>query len=408
LVRIKNEREGYEGICVDIHCHCNASNYPDKGAVREIPFIVNRVLGVKESYAKIEEVAKLQLDRGMDFPAISDHGTINAGKKLREIYGGRCLVNCEYVVKASNKGHQLEILCLNIDEDLHGKLLELAKEGVEQFVTYCKDNKVPHTFAHPAWFLKSDPPVQVEMFADWIQYFDTLEINGDMQLENELIFEIAKLHNKSLSGGSDDHMAIYAGTTFTNAPNAKSLDEFLQEFNKGNIQPGGIFYKTVNSLKREIYRGVELYALREHGFKKWAWTSALATSLALPWITPWAIPTLAVPLALGFAILTIPQAMAYQEKQRLRKRTEKLIKKYFLKIESAKESEDISRQIYEIDKEMNKLLQKRNFLESEKDNIQRKYESLVERLISGHELRPPSMLERISSAIFKGWGQPKY
>ncbi len=250
---------------VDLHVHtiCSKILFTNKWA---------RFFEVKDCYSIPEEVYKIAKKRGMDLVAITDHNEIACALELSKKYED-VIVGAEYTVKASKKGHLVDVIVLDLDEQLHKEFLKLRKIGLKEFTKFAKKEGKPYFLCHIGYVVNPETKLEPKLIDEWLSYFDVIEtINGSMQRENEFAQMLAYINNKIGVAGSDAHTLRRIGLTYTFS-NAKNKEEFLENIIKGKVIPCGE-EANLKKLKREallhqrMFVKYDLKHLREKSLKK--------------------------------------------------------------------------------------------------------------------------------------------
>jgi len=325
-------------IRIDTHVHA------EEQKIATDPFA--EFFHTTESYTTIEEVHRLAKKQGNDYVIITNHNDIEPSKRLVECFPEDSLMGCEYAVRASEMGHELDVLCLGINEDADEELTYLRKDKLESFARFCIDNKVAYAWAHPFCPTSKKLPITPDQFNNWLNYFPVIETrNGDLQIENYLAQIIAKMKGKAGSGGSDAHSKYGLGKTRTVAENASNLEEFLTEFREGRIYAEGD-WGSIKKKTSELYSIIWNYLKRE---KHWRRYFTLLSLLVPP-----------VNIALASGMLIIPYAKAVSGKINSEEEVRIFAKKYFKHI-CQEECLPPQQEIADLQHEIDKLTRKQNY-----------------------------------------------
>lgn len=231
------------GTKCDMHVHSIGSN-------NVIPLRITKLFGVRESYSTPEDIHKLAKERGMDFVTITDHNSIEQSLRLAYLYPDDSFTGCEYAVKANDEGHVIDILCYNINMEMHEKLM-IKRNNVclEEFVDYLKQNNIMHAGAHLAEPVKPRMKITPEPLMKWVGMFHTQEtLNGDAMRANDIAEMCVDFRNRCQKsgerriakiGGSDAHTLNTITRAHTIAPNARTKGEFLEALANGEVMPAG-------------------------------------------------------------------------------------------------------------------------------------------------------------------------
>jgi glycosyltransferase involved in cell wall biosynthesis/predicted metal-dependent phosphoesterase TrpH len=213
---------------VDLHCHSTASQLSRLG--------VQRSLGLPECATPPEEVYELAKRRGMDFVTITDHDTIAGALELE----GRpdCFVSEELTARFAGEPQAVHVLCYGITPGDH-EWLQAHSGDVEACAAYLHENGIVCALAHPffnvaAPLTRRHRRVLAELFPIW-------EVrNGSRAAElNMPAVVYIETRGGTGIGGSDDHAGVDIGRTFTEAPDAKTPEEFLRHLLAGRAEAAG-------------------------------------------------------------------------------------------------------------------------------------------------------------------------
>lgn len=250
---------------VDLHLHTVGSQnvFDNKWA---------RLMGARDCYSDPEKVYRIAKQNGMDLVAITDHNEISEAVKLAEKHND-AIVGSEYMVKASDKGHILDVVVLDLDTKIHKEFMKLRKESLEKFTTLARQEKKPYFLCHIGFLVNPNTELIPSMIDEWVSHFDIIEtINGSRQRENEFAQLVAELNGKGCVGGSDSHSEMGVGLTWTEA-NANSKDEFFKCLIKGEIEAHGEWgsYKKLKKdallISKRFFK-YEANKVKEKGFKQ--------------------------------------------------------------------------------------------------------------------------------------------
>ncbi len=333
-----------------------------------------RFFHTAESYTTIEEVHKLAKKEGNDYVTITNHSDIEPSKRLVELHPKDSFMSCEYAVKASEIGHELDVLCLNINEDADKELTYLRKRNLEDFVKYCSNNKVPYIWAHLFYPTSKKFKFTPELFDHWLNYFSVIETkNGDLQIENYLAEIIAKMKKKGKSGGSDAHSIHGLGKTRTVAENASNLEEFLTELMEKRTYTEGE-WGSIRKKSKEFHSVLWNYLKRE---KHWRRYMTLLSLL---------IPPFNIGLVAGSIV--IPYAKAISNKIYSEGEAKNFAEKYFRHL-CQEECQPQQKEISDLQQEIEELKGKQNVYQENVREIKSNYKNIL------NDLQKKSFLAKI-------------
>jgi glycosyltransferase involved in cell wall biosynthesis len=253
-----------DNIKIDLHCHDHNSNVPDE--------LLGRILNVPETWLKTERLIKSLRKSECDVITITNHNNARSCFELLE-KGIDVLVGAEFSCTVPDYNIGIHVLTYGFNEKQERELNKLRK-NIYAFREYTAEHNIPVIWAHPLYHYSSDKLPSLEFFNKMALVFDCFEvINGQRDtwqnmlvkvwlegLTPEKINEISKKtgiradqycrnpYKKSMSGGSDSHMGIFAGQTgsILHVPNlTKKLKTTapsllaLEAIRRGNIMPYG-------------------------------------------------------------------------------------------------------------------------------------------------------------------------
>lgn len=215
---------------VDFHCHDFNSNVPDE--------LWGRILGLPETWLKTDELLRVQRANGCELPVITNHNNARSCWTLME-RGVDVLPAAEFTCTVPE--HELYVHVLTYGfTPAQEPVLNKKRKNIYQFVRYCAEQKIELILPHPLYFYTRSARLSPELFEKFAVMFQRFEvINGQRDtwqsslvlnwarsLTEEKLARYARKHNldpadygvtprlpKVLTGGSDDHMGLSAGTS---------------------------------------------------------------------------------------------------------------------------------------------------------------------------------------------------
>jgi glycosyltransferase involved in cell wall biosynthesis/predicted metal-dependent phosphoesterase TrpH len=213
---------------VDLHCHSTASATSRLG--------VQRALGLPECATPPEEVYELAKRRGMDFVTITDHDTIDGALVIA--HHADAFISEELTAQFRGEPQAVHVLCFDITPADH-EWLARHRDDVENCAEYLSANDIACALAHP--FYAVGAPLRSRHRRRLAELFSVWETrNGSRAPELNLPARVyIETHGGIAVGGSDDHAGIDIGRTYTEAPAAATVAEFLDHVRAGRVNPGG-------------------------------------------------------------------------------------------------------------------------------------------------------------------------
>jgi glycosyltransferase involved in cell wall biosynthesis len=220
-----------ELLKIDLHCHDFNSDVPDE--------ILGRILGVPETWLKSKKLIKTLKKNGCNAFTVTNH---NNARSCHELIAKKydVLVGAEFSVMVPDYKIGIHVLTYGFSKN-DEKALNKLRYNVYEFLQYTHKRNIPTIWAHPLYHYSVDKQIPFDFFSKMALIFERFEVlNGqrdtwqNMLVKNwietitpEVINNDAKRfdidlslytnrpYQKSMSGGSDDHMGIYAGQTGT-------------------------------------------------------------------------------------------------------------------------------------------------------------------------------------------------
>lgn len=251
-----------ECLRVDLHCHDHNSDVPDE--------LWGRLLGLPETWLKTGALVKCLRRNGSDVITVTNHNNARSCWALRDA-GEDVLVGAEFTCLFPEYGLYLHILTYGFTPEQE-VVLKRKRRNVYDFVRYCAEHDIPLVLPHPLYFYTSQP-VDLELFEKLALMFQRFEVlNGQRDrwqsvlalhwlkgLDAEKLdgyrrkhaldpadFGVDLLRPKILTGGSDDHMGLTAGTCGSrlHVPNLAQRTEplsvlALEALRAGRVVPYG-------------------------------------------------------------------------------------------------------------------------------------------------------------------------
>lgn len=234
----------------DLHVHSKHSNQPTEWLLRQV--------GAPESFTEPKEIYRRCRERGMRFVTISDHDSIAGALEIQHLPG--TFLSSEVTVEFPEDGCEIHLLVAGITEQEHRDLQEIRRD-IYEVRDYVRRQGIAHSVAHPLFRVNDRLTLdQVEKLLVLFDRFEALNGMHDRRandlvrrifgsLTREMVEDLAGRHRlepfgptpwiKSFTGGSDDHGGLYLGATYTETPEAATVEEFLAHLRAGRHEPGG-------------------------------------------------------------------------------------------------------------------------------------------------------------------------
>jgi glycosyltransferase involved in cell wall biosynthesis len=218
-------------IKIDLHCHDFNSDEPDE--------ILGRILNVPETWLETDDLIKELKFNKVDAITITNHNNARSCFSLQE-RGVDVLVGAEFSCRVPDFGIGIHVLAYGFNAEQEKKL-NIHRKNIYSFLEYACEQDIPTIWAHPLYY-HSDMIPTIDFFEKMSLIFERFEVlNGQRDtwqnmltkvwidhLSPDIIDQYAKKHQldvakyckntyrKSMSGGSDSHIGIFAGQTGTN------------------------------------------------------------------------------------------------------------------------------------------------------------------------------------------------
>lgn len=213
---------------VDLHCHDRNSDTPDE--------LWGRILGLPESWLKTGKLVKRLQHNGCDVITVTNHNNARSCWTLLD-EGYDVLVGAEFTCYFPEAELYLHVLTYGFSPEQE-VVLQAKRQNVYDFLRYTAENNIPVVLPHPLYFYARNESIGLELFeklAVMFQRFEvlngqrdvwqsTLTLNWVQNLTPDKIHAYASKHRldprdfgvdpyapKVLTGGSDDHMGLFAG-----------------------------------------------------------------------------------------------------------------------------------------------------------------------------------------------------
>ncbi len=214
----------------DLHCHSKFSEHPSEWFLQR--------LGASESYTEPDAIYRTQRERGMDFVTITDHNRIEGALYLKEKYPDRVITGVETTTYFPEDRCKIHILVYGLDS-AQFEMIQKIREDIYDLRDYLKETGLAYSVAHATYSVNRI--LTFEHVEKLILLFDVFEtVNGGrdrysnqvwlrtlQSLTPEHIEDLQRQYRiepisdtpwiKGFTGGSDDHAALFLGTSYTEA-----------------------------------------------------------------------------------------------------------------------------------------------------------------------------------------------
>jgi len=213
---------------IDLHCHDLNSDVPDE--------LWGRILGLPETWLKTKKLVKRLKKNGCDVVTVTNHNNARSCWALLD-EGYDVLVAAEFTCYFPEYELFVHVLAYGFTQEQENEL-NTKRKNIYDFLRYTTQHDIPVILPHPLYFYTRNEKIDLTLFEKLAVMFQRFEVmNGQRDLWQsvltlnwaqgltaEKIYRYAKKHDldpvdfgvdpgrpKILTGGSDDHMGIFAG-----------------------------------------------------------------------------------------------------------------------------------------------------------------------------------------------------
>ena len=189
----------------------------------------------RESYNDPETVYRSLKRRGMDLVTITDHDSIDAAESLRH-YPDFFL--SEEVTVEMPSGSEMHLGVYDINEQQHAAI-QRRRNDFESLIVYLQEQGLFFSANHV--FSGLTGRRTAEDFDAFERLFPAIEtLNGCMlQRANRAAESLASRLGRTAIGGSDAHAHATLGSAWTEAPGARTRQEFFGRLRSGQTRTAG-------------------------------------------------------------------------------------------------------------------------------------------------------------------------
>ncbi|MDB5988253.1 MAG: hypothetical protein JWR16_3306 [Nevskia sp.] len=217
-----------ESLRIDFHCHDHNSDVPDE--------LWGRILRLPETWLKTGKLVKCLQGNGSDVLTITNHNNARSCWKLLE-KGHDVLPAAEFTCFFSEYDLYVHVLTYGFTPAQEA-ILNRKRGDIYEFLRYTAEHDIPVILPHPLYFYTTNPGISPELFEKLALMFQRFEVlNGQRDVWQSVLtlhwaqglneeklqrysrkhhlnpadFGVSPLRTKTLTGGSDDHMGMFAG-----------------------------------------------------------------------------------------------------------------------------------------------------------------------------------------------------
>ncbi len=238
---------GDDAFKIDLHCHDRNSDVPDE--------TLGRILGAPETWLPTDKLVHTLRGNGVDALTITNHNNARSCWDLLD-RGEDVLPAAEFSCTLPDFAVGVHVLTFGFTPEQESKLVRLRKD-IYRFLEYAAAEDLPTVLAHPLQFHSPRGLPSLELMDRFAVLFERFEgLNGQrdawqnlltiawvQSLDEEGVEAAARRtgmradafcrrpYAKSITGGSDCHIGVFAGATGTrlHAPGWRTAREKRSE-----------------------------------------------------------------------------------------------------------------------------------------------------------------------------------
>ena len=211
---------------------CDLHVHTDRSGMCTVP-LARRFC--RESYNDPLALYATLKQRGMDLVTVTDHDSIDAVEALRHFPD---FFLSEEITCTLPSGMAVHVGVYDITERDHAEL-QSRRDDMRGFAAYCREKRILCAVNHVFSALTgSRTYADFALFEDVFPALET--INGHIpHCCNREAEALSTLWRKIPLGGSDSHTLAELGRAFTEAPGARTRQEFLEALKAGHVRARG-------------------------------------------------------------------------------------------------------------------------------------------------------------------------
>ncbi len=213
---------------IDLHCHDLNSDTPDE--------LWGRILKLPETWLTTKKLIKCLKGNGCNVITVTNHNNAKSCWQLKE-KGVDVLAGAEFTCHFAEYNLFVHVLAYGFSQNEEATLNSL-RSNIYDFLKYANAQDIPVILPHPLYFYTRNDKIDLSLFEKIAVLFQRFEVlNGQRDLWQSVltlnwvnsltpkkIEQYARKHNlnpseygvnpanpKILTGGSDDHMGLFAG-----------------------------------------------------------------------------------------------------------------------------------------------------------------------------------------------------
>lgn len=234
----------------DLHIHSRYSARSEEWLFRRFDF--------PDSYSDPRQLHAQLFAAGMDFITITDHDTIEGCLQIVDLVD--TFISEQVTTYFPQDSCKIHLLVWGITEAQHADIVTV-RDSIFDLQQYLQNNRIAHAVAHPLYSINGQlKAAHLEKLILLFKHFEGVNGLRDTLLSDlaqtllggltpEKIEEFANRQNlapthpepwrKILLGGSDDHGGQFVASAYTETPDVKSVETFLQRLREGTCTARG-------------------------------------------------------------------------------------------------------------------------------------------------------------------------
>lgn len=264
LENLQNSLDLENCLKIDMHVHDCNSDVPDE--------LWGRILGIPETWLKTKSLIKVIERNGATALTITNHNNARSCWKLKE-KGIDVLSGAEFTCHFKEFNAYVHVLAYGFSPEQEARMNHHRRD-IYRFCEYTLENNIPTVLPHPTYLYFKHQRVDIEILEKLALLFERFEVlNGQRDIwQNQLTLkwlqgmnperlrDLERKHGihssdfcanpdrKVFTGGTDDHMGIFAGNcgTLVQVDNLAERSErepiselVLEGIRRGSIAPYG-------------------------------------------------------------------------------------------------------------------------------------------------------------------------
>lgn len=250
LTKQESRFDQNETLTIDLHCHDYNSDVPDE--------LLGRILGVPETWLATERLLEILTERGITAPTITNHNNARSCFALLD-KGIDVLVGAEFSCMIPDYATGIHVLTYGFLPE-HEKPLNKLRSDIYKFLDYTTEHNFPTVLAHPLYYYETNGVPRLDILDTLALLFERFEvINGQRDTWQNMLTKVwvesltpekidllahktgikadrysSTPYIKRMTGGSDEHMGIFAGLTGTRL-HVPELEKKLLDHKKSEL-----------------------------------------------------------------------------------------------------------------------------------------------------------------------------